>query len=221
LVAYLVVTLGRAVMIVAGQAMVGFTRERFPVRWSVVLTWGGLRGALPMVLVLSLPQTFPNRELLVSMTFGVALLSILIQGLTMPVLLRGLGIALEKPERLDYEFRSGRLQAAAAALRELERMTAERAASPAVLESLRGDYQRRVTDAEQDLSKLTLSSERLRLGDLRRVRRRLLDIERDQVMQSFHQGALSHSSQQRLLADIDARILNADTESDSPPQESS
>jgi CPA1 family monovalent cation:H+ antiporter len=36
-----------------------------------------------MVLVLTLPSGFPYRELLVSMTFGVAVLSILLQGLTM------------------------------------------------------------------------------------------------------------------------------------------
>jgi CPA1 family monovalent cation:H+ antiporter len=93
LAAYLVVTAGRALMIYLGCAFVRLTRERFPWRWSAVLTWGGLRGALPMVLVLSLPKSLPNRELLVSMTFGVALLSILVQGLTMSGLLSWLGLA--------------------------------------------------------------------------------------------------------------------------------
>jgi CPA1 family monovalent cation:H+ antiporter len=93
LAAYLVVTAGRALMIYLGCAFASLTRERFPWRWSAVLTWGGLRGALPMVLVLSLPQDLPNRELLVSMTFGVALLSIVIQGLTMSGLLSWLGLA--------------------------------------------------------------------------------------------------------------------------------
>src|SRR5262249_26690648 len=79
-VAYAAVTIGRALMIAIGGSLVSFTRERFPWRWGVVLTWGGLRGALPMVLVLGLPKDLPNRELLVSMTFGVALLSILVQG---------------------------------------------------------------------------------------------------------------------------------------------
>jgi CPA1 family monovalent cation:H+ antiporter len=92
LVAYLVVTLGRGLVIVLGQALVGLTRERFPWRWSIVLTWGGLRGALPMVLALSLPATFPYRDLIISMTFGVAVLSILVHGLTMSGLLRWLGL---------------------------------------------------------------------------------------------------------------------------------
>jgi CPA1 family monovalent cation:H+ antiporter len=41
---------------------------------------GGLRGALSMVLALSLPETFPSREQIVTTTFGVVVLSILLQG---------------------------------------------------------------------------------------------------------------------------------------------
>jgi monovalent cation:H+ antiporter, CPA1 family len=96
LVAYLVVTLGRALVIVAGRALIGLTLERFPWRWSVVLTWGGLRGALAMVLALSLPRSFIYRDLIVAMTFGVALLSILAHGLSMSTLLKRLGV-LERP----------------------------------------------------------------------------------------------------------------------------
>jgi CPA1 family monovalent cation:H+ antiporter len=83
LVAYLVVTLGRGLVIAVNHTLAGLTRKRMPPGWSLVLAWGGLRGALPMVLVLTLPSGFPYRELLVSMTFGVAVLSILLQGLTM------------------------------------------------------------------------------------------------------------------------------------------
>jgi monovalent cation:H+ antiporter, CPA1 family len=92
LIAYLLVTLGRGLIILIGRALLSATRERIPWTWGVVLTWGGLRGALPMVLALSLPPTFRYRELLVSMTFGVAVLSILVHGLTMSGLLRRLGI---------------------------------------------------------------------------------------------------------------------------------
>jgi monovalent cation:H+ antiporter, CPA1 family len=216
LTAYLVVTAGRAIMITASHALLGLTRERFPRRWTVVLTWGGLRGALPMVLVLSLPATFPERDLLVSMTFGVALLSILAQGLTMSGLLKWLGIATEAAERAEYELRNGRLQSAAAALRELDRLAAERAMTPTAIGVLRAEYQRRLDEAEQELRRLTLSSQELQRGALMRARRRLLDTERDHVVQSFHQGTLSREIQQKLLADIDARAMNADL-NDSPP----
>jgi monovalent cation:H+ antiporter, CPA1 family len=212
LMAYVVVTGGRALIILAGRAFIGLTRERFPWRWSAVLIWGGLRGALPMVLVLSLPESFPYRDQLVSMTFGVAVLSILLQGLTMSGLLGWVGIVHEAAETTDYEIRSGRLQAVAAALQELAHLAELRSAPPVVIETLQAEYARRAQDAEQALHKLALSTQELQGRDLGRIRRDLLDIERDRVMQSFRQGVLGRRSQQKLLADIDARLSELETD---------
>jgi CPA1 family monovalent cation:H+ antiporter len=207
LLAYVVVTLSRALVVTAGRALVGLTRERFPWRWSIVLTWGGLRGALPMVLVLSLPKTLPYRELLVSMTFGVAVLSILVHGLTMSGLLKWLGIVSETADRTHYEVLTGQMEAAAAALRELDSMADARSIPPAVHETLRDEYGRVLESADQALRKLVISRNDLQSRDLRHVRRRLLDIERDRVMQSFSQGTLTRKSQEQLLANIDSRVV--------------
>ena len=215
LVAYLVVTVGRGLIIVSGRALMGLTRERFPWRWSVVLTWGGLRGALPMVLVLSLPSTFAYRDLLVSMTFGVAVLSILVHGLTMSWLLTRLGIVSESADRTAYELRSGQLQAAAAAVQELDRMAQMHLAAPEILSSLRDEYRRTVESTEEEMQKLAVSRPYSR--DLYRIRRRLLVTERDQVMRAYREGALGRKSQERLLADIDARLVRLES-GDTPPE---
>ena len=106
LLAYLAVTVARGGVIV-GMAALGHRRaDAIPSRWAVVLTWGGLRGALSMVLALSLPMS-AHRPLLVTMTFGVVLLSILVQGLTMAPLLRWLGIVQESEGRLKYRAAAG------------------------------------------------------------------------------------------------------------------
>lgn len=210
LVAYLVVTMGRAVVIVSGRALLGLTRERFPWRWAIVLTWGGLRGALPMVLVLSLPLTFAYRELLISMTFGVAVLSILVHGITMSGLLSHLGIVCEPADRTDYEIKSGQVQAAAAALRELERLSQVRLAAPGTLDTLRTEYRQIIAGAEKQLQNLTLSAQQIQEHELYRIRRHLLDTERDQVLEAARQGALGRKSQEKLLADIDARLVSLD-----------
>jgi CPA1 family monovalent cation:H+ antiporter len=210
LMAYGVVTAGRALIIVAGRALVGLTRERFPWRWSAVLVWGGLRGALPMVLVLSLPPEFPYRDQLVSMTFGVAVLSILIQGLTMSGLLSRLGIVGEAVGSTDYEIHSGGLEAAAAALRELASLAALRSAPEGVLEVLRTEYSGIAKVAEEELHRLTPEAGKLQKRDLARVRRHLLDVERDRIQDSFRQGALGRKSYEHLLAAIDARRMAAE-----------
>ena len=91
-VAYVVVMAARAIVVFLVLASLRRTSERIPWSWGVVLTWGGLRGALSMVLALALADDFPQRSLVVTVTFGVVILSILANGLTVGPLLRQLGL---------------------------------------------------------------------------------------------------------------------------------
>lgn len=61
--------------------------EKISFRWQLVIVWGGLRGALALALALSLPSTFPYREQILDLTFGVVIFSIVVQGLTIRPLL--------------------------------------------------------------------------------------------------------------------------------------
>ncbi|MEP6494996.1 MAG: sodium:proton antiporter [bacterium] len=85
-IAFVLVVLAR-LGVVAGVAL-GLRRssERMPAPWIALITWGGLRGALAMVLALALPGNLQHRSLLIDMTFGVVVVSLLLQGLTIPVL---------------------------------------------------------------------------------------------------------------------------------------
>jgi CPA1 family monovalent cation:H+ antiporter len=206
LLAYYVVTLSRAAIITIGQLLLQWSGERFPWRWSVVLTWGGLRGALAMVLALSLPRDFMYRDLIVSMTFGVAVLSILVQGLTMSSLLVRLGIVRKPADRLALEIRRGRLHAAEAALAEIERLSHTHAAAPELLEDLRQEYRKTMRKAEEGLREIGVEPGETSSLDLRDVRIRVLGIERDRVMRAYRHGDLRTASRDTLLADIDERL---------------
>jgi len=85
-VGFLVVLLARLGVVFAVARGLRDTAERLPGPWRVLVTWGGLRGALAMVLALALPDDFPQRALLIEMTFGVVIVSLLLQGLTIPAL---------------------------------------------------------------------------------------------------------------------------------------
>lgn len=93
-IAYLVSLVARAAVVGLVSLALRPTREHVPWSWSAILTWGGLRGALSMVLALGLPEAFPHREAIVAMTTGVVILSILFQGLTISRTLRWFGVPL-------------------------------------------------------------------------------------------------------------------------------
>ncbi len=211
LVAYLVVTGGRALVIFGASSLLRRTRERIPWAWSVILTWGGLRGGLPMVLVLSLPKDFPHRELLVSMTFGVVIVSILVHGLTMSPLLWWLGIVRGRQERAAYELTRGKLHAAHAALEEIDRMSHVHFTNPEVLASLRRDYEQKVERDSAALNELHIERQQLQAEELQWARRHLLLVEKRVVTDAFHQGLLSQAVHEKLLADIDAQLLRLES----------
>jgi CPA1 family monovalent cation:H+ antiporter len=211
LVAYLVVTVGRALIIFGASSLLRRTRERIPWVWSVILTWGGLRGGLPMVLVLSLPKDFPHRDLLVSMTFGVVLLSILVHGLTMSPLLRWLGIVSGHQEHAAYELTRGKLQAAQAALEEIDRMSRTHFTNPEVLVSLRREYEQKVERDSAALDDFHLERQELHAEEVQWARRHLLLVEKGVVIDAFHHGVLSQTVQEKLLADIDAQLLRLES----------
>ncbi|MEJ2144076.1 MAG: Na+/H+ antiporter [Acidobacteriota bacterium] len=211
LLAYLAVIVGRGLVIFAAHVLFRSSRERIPLSWSVVLTWGGLRGGLPMVLVLSLAPDFPYRDLLVTMTFGVVLLSILAQGLTMSPLLRRLGIVERSEERDAYELARGRLQATNAALSELNEMEHVHFQNRRVLSVLRGEYEGIAQTAREEIEALHVDRELVETEELKWARRHLLLTEKNRVIDAFHQGLLGQDIYERLLADIDARLLRLES----------
>ena len=85
-VSFIVVVMARLGVVFGVSAMMRRTSERLPSSWAMLITWGGLRGALAMVLALALPAELPHRSLLIDLTFGVVTLSLLLQGLTIPAL---------------------------------------------------------------------------------------------------------------------------------------
>ncbi len=87
------VLVGRALSVYLLAPVSNTLTEKIPLRWQHVIVWGGLRGALALALALSLDSTFPERDRVLDLTFGVVVFSILVQGLTIKPLLKILRLA--------------------------------------------------------------------------------------------------------------------------------
>ena len=82
------VLLGRALTVYPLCLLFVRSRWAIPLSAQHVLWWGGLRGALGLALSLSLPPSLPFRSEILIATFSVVAFSVILQGLTMPPLLR-------------------------------------------------------------------------------------------------------------------------------------
>lgn len=150
-----------------------------------IIGWTGMRGVLALAAAISLPQTlndgspFPQREVIIFLTFCVILVTLVLQGLTLPMLIRKLGLAQEEmvPQE-EQEARRIMLTSALDYLGGLEK--AESAELTSVREDIGRHYQQRLSTLNQDkstegtaLNKELKHSRRL-THELRRVERATL-----------------------------------------------
>jgi monovalent cation:H+ antiporter, CPA1 family len=97
-IAILLVLAGRATSIYPLSALFIRSRWRLKASFQHTLFWGGLRGALALALALAVPATVPERSAIILTAFVVVAFSILVQGLTMPWLIKRLELGGKAPE---------------------------------------------------------------------------------------------------------------------------
>jgi monovalent cation:H+ antiporter, CPA1 family len=210
LIAFGVVTASRAIVVSFAHLALRRSAENFPFKWTAVLTWGGLRGGLSMVLVLALPPSFVHRELLVTLTFGVVVLSILVQGLTMAPLLRWLGLARGRADRVKYERRIGELRGARAGLEALDRAERTGTIHSDIIQGLRDESRGRITALEQEMREAHVEQGELRLEEEIAARRQILMAEKDAIHEAVSHGVIGGDASAELLGDVDSRLVGLD-----------
>ncbi|MFO0604816.1 MAG: sodium:proton antiporter [Polyangiales bacterium] len=206
-VAFAAVLVGRAAAVAVTALALRRTAESLPPRWAAVLTWGGLRGGLSMVLALALPRDLPHRELIVTMTFGVVVASILAQGLTMGPLLRRLGLAGGDPTGGRYAMEKARQRAARAALDALDALARDGGASGDAVTSARAHYEGVIAESGARVEAMHVADEALAREERLALTRQLVLAEKDALLRALRTGAVGADAAEELLADVDARLV--------------
>lgn len=192
-------------------------RERDPSppwQYPAFISWAGMRGAVSLAAALSLPLTtdvgdpFPARDLILFLTFCVIVATLVGQGLTMPLVIRALG--LQSDHLAAAEEAQARIRAAEAALARLEELLDEDWVPHDTAERLRGLYAfrhgrytaRHLGDDE--------SAHEEQQAAYQRLRRELIEAEREVLHELRREGAITEHVAQRVVRDLDLEDLRLD-----------
>lgn len=214
LVAFVAVALARAVVVYVGVPISNRLSTPLPRAWSHVLVWGGLRGSLSMVLVLTLPTDFAGRTLLVTLVFGVVGLSLFVQGLTMGPLLGRLGLLAGKQRHDAYERARAASIMTRRALDELDALERDGLVEVQVAGRLRAWYEDRHRRAGED-ARAALGAAQIseQLGE---AVRRLAEAERRGVREAEHAEIVDVEVAEQLDREIVLRLLSLHEASEDP-----
>jgi CPA1 family monovalent cation:H+ antiporter len=186
-----------------------------PWQGPAVLSWMGLRGAVTLAAALALPLTtdagdaFPNRDLIIFLAFAVIVATLVLQGLTLPAVIRLLGV---EDEGLDQkEEAKARIHAANAATARLEELVDEDWVRPETLERMRGlmDFRRNRFSARFSPDDDGAIEERSQA--YQRLMHEVLDAERAAVVQLRRDGRINDDVMRRVTRDLDLEEARLDS----------
>jgi monovalent cation/hydrogen antiporter len=172
-----------------------------------VIGWTGMRGVVALAAAISLPQTlengspFPHRSLIVFFTFSVILVTLVLQGLTLPPLIRALGLAgATVPPIQETEARRAVLEAA---LQYLEnRRQSDEPAFEDLYDDLAQHYQHRLAGLTGESSGVD-GSEQERYARYLELSRELLDKERQTILQLRDGGRIDDGTLHKIEHELD------------------
>jgi monovalent cation/hydrogen antiporter len=179
-------------------------RERDPYPpWQApaVIAWAGVRGAVSLAAALALPVDVPQRDVIVFVTFVVIMFSLIGPVITLPGLVRLIGI--EDDGGAEREDAKARIKAAEAALARIEEIAEEGWANDDSLERARGQYRFRTNRFHARLTGEDGDGAEERSVRYQRLRRDLLDAERGAVVALRNEGLITEEVMQRVQRDID------------------
>jgi len=184
-------------------------RERDPApNWRnvAIVAWTGMRGVVSLAAALALPISarngapFPGRDLILFLTFVVILVTLVLQGLTLPAIIRWLQI--EPDDSAAIEEREARLKANHAALARLDELAESENIAPDILHRLRVEYEDRIRQLEAcepgGDGKAHLFS-----SDYERFAHDTLRVERKIIIQLRNEGTINDEVLRRIQRDID------------------
>ncbi len=183
-----------------------------PWQWPFALAFTGVRGIVSLAAALAIPfttatgQAFPDRDMILFLTFSVILVTLVGQGLMLPSVMRWLGLAnagrREHRKDRSEEF-DARRQAIEAAIERLESLAKERKLPDDLVDPVRAQHRDRLkrvahrSDGDESHTR--------RIAHLDDIEIELIAAERDLINGLYRKGKLKDEARRRIELELDLR----------------
>jgi monovalent cation/hydrogen antiporter len=179
-----------------------------PWQWTFVIAFTGVRGTVSLAAALALPLTlatgeaFPFRDLILFVSFGVIFITLVGLGLSLPRVVRWLGLAEVGRAELASEHGkeiAARREALADALRSLDAITDDRELSDEVVKLLRARHEVRTSQLPPELDCDEYDASALGIE----LTRELIATERKFIHVMLRDGKITDETRRRIERDLD------------------
>jgi CPA1 family monovalent cation:H+ antiporter len=171
-----------------------------------VVAWTGLRGGISLAAALALPlsiqtgRAFPERDRLIALTFGVILVTLVGQGLSLIPLIRGLSLAPD--EEPEHERQQVRVIAAQAALTRLQELSEQAWVPTTFYTHLLSRYQDKARYASEQLDGVQ-PQQGAAISAKQRLRREIIEAERTAVIGLRDKGQIDDEVLREMERELD------------------
>jgi Na+/H+ antiporter len=183
-------------------------RDPIPPWQHVAITsWAGMRGVVSLAAAFALPlvlsdgNPFPGRDYILFFAFSVILTTLVLQGLTLPYLIRKLGITHDG--EADEEERRARLEANKAAIELIEKLRANDKFSPQSVDRLRAEYDERVDQLQLCAENPDDCRGEIATPQYQRLQREALRVERQTIIRLRNERVINDDALRRIQRDLD------------------
>ena len=168
-----------------------------------VIGWAGMRGAVSLAAALALDADFPQRDLIVFLTFAVIFVTLVLQGLTLPPLIRLLGVIDDGTEEANEELKA-RLVATKAALARIDELLEEEWTRDDTLERMRPMYEYRKRRLAARAGKIEAEEDfEDRSFTYQTIVREVLEAQRREIVRLRNEGTISNDVMHRIERELD------------------
>jgi CPA1 family monovalent cation:H+ antiporter len=176
-------------------------------RVVVILGWAGMRGVVSLAAALALPGGFPGRDLILFLVFAVIVVTLVGQGLTLPLLIRGLGIGDDGSAA--HEELHAREASVQAALGRLDGLADEWPGHLELIDQMRARFQHTTEHLEHDheAGEVPMDQEQIEHAAIRTA---VIDAQRVAVIDLRDRGVISDEAMRQVERELDLEELRAE-----------